>query len=284
MAFISVFDVLGPNMIGPSSSHTAGAAAISFLARKMIAPPIVKVEFTLYGSFAKTYQGHGTDRALLGGLMGFETDDTRIRNSFQIAQDRGLDYRFTPCTTETEVHPNTVDIRMENAAGQTMVVRGESLGGGKVRIVRINGVEVDFTGAYSTVIVVQQDKPGVVAHITKVLSDNGVNIAFMRLFREAKGHTAYTIVESDGRLRRGSTSPCGTTPTYRTSCCWSHRRRNPWTLNHLLSCWSCAGRPSAPSQRSCAAGSASWGRPPGIRWTTAWPRCWRSCGPPPRCR
>ena len=155
MAFISVFDVLGPK-------------AISFLARKMIAPPIVKVEFTLYGSFAKTYQGHGTDRALLGGLMGFETDDTRIRNSFQIAQDRGLDYRFTPCTTETEVHPNTVDIRMENAAGQTMVVRGESLGGGKVRIVRINGVEVDFTGAYSTVIVVQQDKPGVVAHITKV--------------------------------------------------------------------------------------------------------------------
>ena len=148
MAFISVFDVLGPNMIGPSSSHTAGAAAISFLARKMIAPPIVKVEFTLYGSFAKTYQGHGTDRALLGGLMGFETDDTRIRR---------LDYRFTPCTTETEVHPNTVDIRMENAAGQTMVVRGESLGGGKVRIVRINGVEVDFTGAYSTVIVVQQD-------------------------------------------------------------------------------------------------------------------------------
>ena len=200
MAFISVFDVLGPNMIGPSSSHTAGAAAISFLARKMIAPPIVKVEFTLYGSFAKTYQGHGTDRALLGGLMGFETDDTRIRNSFQIAQDRGLDYRFTPCTTETEVHPNTVDIRMENAAGQTMVVRGESLGGGKVRFVR------------STVIVVQQDKPGVVAHITKVLSDNGVNIAFMRLFREAKGHTAYTIVESDGHLPEGVDVPLRNNP------------------------------------------------------------------------
>ena len=210
-------------MIGPSSSHTAGAAAISFLARKMIAPPIVKVEFILYGSFAKTYQGHGTDRALLGGLMGFETDDTRIRNSFQIAQDRGLDYRFTPCTTETEVHPNTVDIRMENAAGQTMVVRGESLGGGKVRIgeslgggkvriARINGVEVDFTGEYSTVIVVQQDKPGVVAHITKVLSDHGMNIAFMRLFREAKGHTAYTIVESDGRLPEGIDAPLRNNP------------------------------------------------------------------------
>ena len=93
---------------------------------------------------------------------------------------------FTPCETETDVHPNTVDIRMENAAGQVMTIRGESLGGGKCRIARINGVEVDFTGEYSTVIVVQQDKPGVVAHITKVLSDKGVNIAFMRLFREAK--------------------------------------------------------------------------------------------------
>ena len=212
MAFISVFDVLGPNMIGPSSSHTAGAAAISFLARKMIAPPIVKVEFTLYGSFAKTYQGHGTDRALLGGLMGFETDDTRIRNSFQIAQDRGLDYRFTPCTTETEVHPNTVDILLTGVSGKVVSLRGESIGGGKIRIARINGIEVDFSGEYNTLIVVHKDKPGVVAHITKVLSDNGVNIAFMRLFREAKGHTAYTIVESDGHLPEGVDVPLRNNP------------------------------------------------------------------------
>ena len=194
MAFISVFDVLGPNMIGPSSSHTAGAAVIAYLAQKMIAPPLKQVEFTLYGSFAKTYRGHGTDRALLGGIMGFSTDDTRIRDSFRIAGERGLSYCFTPNETETEVHPNTVDIRMENTAGRVMTVRGESLGGGKVRIVRINGVKVDFTGEYSAVIVVHQDKPGVAAHITKVISDRNVNIAFMRLFREAKGHTAYTIV------------------------------------------------------------------------------------------
>ena len=161
MSFISVFDVLGPNMIGPSSSHTAGAAVIAYLAHKMIAPPLKKVDFTLYGSFAKTYHGHGTDRALLGGIMGFSTDDTRIRNSFSIATERGLSYSFTPCETETDVHPNTVDIRMENAAGQVMTIRGESLGGGKCRIARINGVEVDFTGEYSTVIVVQQDKPDV---------------------------------------------------------------------------------------------------------------------------
>ena len=200
MAFISVFDVLGPNMIGPSSSHTAGADVIAYLAQKMMGEPLKSAEFTLYGSFAKTYRGHGTDRALLGGIMGFTTEDKRIRDSFQIAKERGLQFSFTPNETETEVHPNTVDIRMTGVGGRIMTVRGESLGGGKVRIVKINGVDVDFTGEYSAVIVVQQDRPGVVAHITKVLSDHGVNIAFMRLFREAKGHTAYTIVESDGRL------------------------------------------------------------------------------------
>ena len=200
MPFISVFDVLGPNMIGPSSSHTAGAAVIAYLAQKMIAPPLKKVDFTLYGSFAKTYRGHGTDRALVGGIMGFTTDDVRIRDSFAIAEERGIDFRFIPNETETDIHPNTVDVRMENAAGTVMTIRGESLGGGKVRISRINGVDVDFSGEYSTVIVIQQDKPGVVAHITKVLSDRNVNIAFMRLFRESKGNTAYTIVESDGYL------------------------------------------------------------------------------------
>lgn len=200
MSFISVFDVLGPNMIGPSSSHTAGAAVIGYLAQKMINGPIVKVTFTLYGSFAKTYRGHGTDRALLGGVMGFRTDDVRIRDSFQIAKDNGIEFSFVPNETETEVHPNTVDVEMVNDQGQQMTIRGESLGGGKVRIVRINGVDVDFSGEYSAIIVVQQDKPGVVAHITQTLSNIGINIAFMRLFRENKGHIAYTIVETDDVL------------------------------------------------------------------------------------
>lgn len=200
MSFISVFDVLGPNMIGPSSSHTAGAALIAQLAQKMIAPPIVRVDFTLYGSFAKTYRGHGTDRALLGGIMGFGTDDVRIRDSYAIAQERGLHFSFAPNEVETDIHPNTVDIRMENADRLVMTVRGESLGGGKVRIVRINDMPVEFSGEYNALIVVQQDKPGVVAHITSALSERGVNIAFMRLFRTGKGSTAYTIVESDQRL------------------------------------------------------------------------------------
>jgi L-serine dehydratase len=200
MPFISVFDVLGPNMIGPSSSHTAGAAVIGLLAQKMINGPIVKVAFTLYGSFAETYRGHGTDRALLGGVMGFATDDERIRDSFEIARARGIEFEFIPNFSETEIHPNTVDVVMTNAAGQTMTIRGESLGGGKVRIVRINNVDVKFTGEYSAIIVVQQDKPGVVAHITQCLSNIGINIAFMRLFREKKGHIAYTIVETDDVL------------------------------------------------------------------------------------
>ena len=200
MSFISVFDVMGPNMIGPSSSHTAGAARIGFLAQKMINGPLKKVEFTLYGSFARTYKGHGTDRALLGGIMGFATDDMRIRNSFEIADHNGLSFSFTTNEIETDVHPNTVDIHMINEKNQEMTVRGESLGGGKVRIVKINSVQVDFTGEYSAVIVTHQDKPGVVAYITKCLSDRNVNIAFMRLFRESKGEIAYTIVESDGHL------------------------------------------------------------------------------------
>lgn len=200
MAFISVFDVLGPNMIGPSSSHTAGACEIAYLAQKMKSGKLKRVDFTLYGSFAKTYQGHGTDRALLGGIMGFATDDVRLRDSFRIAKERGISFSFIPDEKETDVHPNTVDIHMFCDNGNEMTVRGESLGGGKVRIVRINQVQVDFTGEYNAVIVIQQDKPGVVAHITKCLSDRNVNIAFMRLFRESKGEKAYTIVESDGLL------------------------------------------------------------------------------------
>ena len=149
MSFISVFDVIGPNMVGPSSSHTAGACAIAHLAQKMLNGILKEVEFTLYGSFAKTYGGHGTDRALLGGIMGFDTDDVRIRDSFEIARERGIAYRFLTDEKETDVHPNTVDIRMCNESGTQMSVRGESLGGGKVRIVRINQVKVDFTVLHS---------------------------------------------------------------------------------------------------------------------------------------
>lgn len=201
MSFISVFDVLGPNMIGPSSSHTAGAAKIAYLAQKMITGPLIQVDFTLYGSFARTYRGHGTDRALLGGIMGFETDDLRIRDSLELAKKAGIAYSFSKAEEEPDdIHPNTADMDIQGTNGERLFVRGVSLGGGKVKIVKLNQIEVDFTGEYSTLIVSQTDKPGVVAHITKILSEEGVNIAFMRLFREEKGAAAFTIVESDEKI------------------------------------------------------------------------------------
>lgn len=197
MSFISVFDVIGPNMIGPSSSHTAGANVIGYLARKLAPGKITRVTFRLYGSFAQTYHGHGTDRALLGGLLGFRSDDERIVRSFELAEQEGLRFEFIPDGSETEVHPNTADIIMECDNGKTMTIRGESLGGGKARICRINGVEVDFSGQYHALLVIQNDRPGVLAHITRCLSGQNVNIAFLRLFREEKGNTAYTFAESD---------------------------------------------------------------------------------------
>lgn len=200
MSFISIFDVLGPNMVGPSSSHTAGACSIALLACKMLGEPAARVEFTLYGSFAKTYKGHGTDRALLGGIMGFSTDDVRIPRAYELAKERGIQWEFSCNETETEIHPNTVDIRLYGVNKKAVSLRGESVGGGKIRIVRIDGIEVDFTGEYNTLIVVHKDRIGMAAHITSCLSQGMVNIAFMKLFRESKGDRAYSIVEFDGTL------------------------------------------------------------------------------------
>ncbi len=200
MAFISVFEVIGPNMVGPSSSHTAGAASIARLAWKMVNEKIKRVKFTLYGSFAQTYRGHGTDRALLGGMMGFETDDVRIRDSFEIAEKEGMEFSFEANTVETDVHPNTVDMEIEDVTGRVLTVRGESLGGGKVKLTRINGVKVHFTGEYQAIIVVHKDHPGVISKITNVFGKQHVNIAFLRVYRETKGGDAYMIIESDEEI------------------------------------------------------------------------------------
>ncbi len=200
MAFISIFEVIGPNMVGPSSSHTAGAASIARLAWKMTHEKIKRVKFTLYGSFAQTYKGHGTDRALLGGMMGFETDDERIRDSFEIAEKEGIEFSFTANTIETEVHPNTVDMEIEDVTGRILTVRGESIGGGKVRLTRINGVKVLFTGEYHSLIVIHKDHPGVISKVTANLGECRVNIAYLRVYRENKGGIAYMIIESDEEI------------------------------------------------------------------------------------
>lgn len=197
MKLISAFDVIGPNMIGPSSSHTAGALRIAELTRKLLKGEPAKVVFTLYGSFAHTYRGHGTDRALVGGVLGFGADDDRIPNSLTLAKEKGVDISFVLNTTETDVHPNTVDIDVTTDKEERMVVRGISIGGGRAELIAIDGVDIKLTGEYSTILVKQLDTQGVVTHITKCLSDNNINIAFMRLYREEKGRNAYTIIEAD---------------------------------------------------------------------------------------
>lgn len=200
MKEISIFDVIGPNMIGPSSSHTAGALRIALLAGKLTRERAAQVEFTLYGSFSQTYRGHGTDRALLAGILGFGTEDARIKDSFRLADEAGLAYHFVVNETEKELHPNTVDIAITDEKGARTTVRGVSTGGGSCTIARINGVNVSLSGNYNTLLIRQLDKPGVLASITRVLSDYSINIAFMRMYRESKGQTAYTIIEVDGGI------------------------------------------------------------------------------------
>lgn len=200
---ISIFDVIGPNMVGPSSSHTAGALRIALLAGKMATGKIVKASFTLYGSFATTYKGHGTDRALVAGILGMCTEDLRIKESFDIADRENLQYEFIPDTTTQPSHPNTVDIQLTCQNGNETLVTGVSLGGGRVAIKKINGIDIDFSGEYNTIIIRQKDTPGIVAYISNCLAANDINIAFMRLYRENKGEIAYTIIEADQEIDYG---------------------------------------------------------------------------------
>lgn len=203
---ISMFDIIGPNMIGPSSSHTAGALRIAHLAGKLAPGKIHSVTFTLYGSFAWTYRGHGTDRALVGGILGFLPDDERIRDSFQYADAIGLSYQFIENTSEKDVHPNTVDILLHCENDRTIELRGESIGGGNALIRRLNGIDIALSGAYPTLIVHHKDKKGVLAYITTVCSGIDLNIAFMKVYRKAKGDSAYAIIEVDSDINPSITN------------------------------------------------------------------------------
>lgn len=200
MREISIFDVIGPNMIGPSSSHTAGALRIARMTRKIAGSDIASVKFILYGSFARTYRGHGTDRALVGGIMGFEPEDRRIRDSLELAKEAGLSYEFELNTTDTDVHPNTVEIIASGPDGKVADVVGESIGGGNARLRKIDGITVDIAGELSTIVVCQKDEPGVIAHIAEVLYQEGINIAYLNVYRENRHELAYSVIETDGEL------------------------------------------------------------------------------------
>ncbi|MBM7562562.1 L-serine dehydratase [Fusibacter tunisiensis] len=192
----TLFDIIGPVMIGPSSSHTAGACRIGYTAKNIIKFEITEVKFILYGSFAKTYKGHGTDIALLGGFLGLRPDDERLVDAFQMAKHKGLNYTFETSEDEQN-HPNTVKIIAKTNRLETWEIVGVSIGGGKMVIESINGINVQYTGEYNTLVTHHKDSAGMLTRITTILSENRINIAFMKLYREEKGIKAIGIIETD---------------------------------------------------------------------------------------
>lgn len=193
---LGVFDIVGPVMIGPSSSHTAGAVRIGKIARKIAKNDIKSVVFYLHGSFAKTYKGHGTDKALLAGILGMDEKDERLREAFKYASEYGVEYEYIE-TDLGDVHSNTVKVEITTSKEKQVVVIGCSIGGGNIKVININGIKVDFTGDYPTIIINHIDNKGVIAKLTNLLFEENVNIAFMSVYRENKGDKAYMVIELD---------------------------------------------------------------------------------------
>lgn len=200
MSEYSIFDVIGPIMIGPSSSHTAGAARLGKVAKIIGGSKINKVDFLLHGSFAKTYKGHGTDKALVAGILGMDPWDESLRTSFEIAEKEGLEFNFIEADLG-DVHPNTVKFVLKRDNKEDVVVMGSSIGGGNIIITEIDGIPMEFTGSYPTIITVHKDMPGVISKITNTISDENINIAQMKVFREKKGGKAIMIIETDSELK-----------------------------------------------------------------------------------
>ena len=193
---MKLFDIIGPVMIGPSSSHTAGAARLGKLARTIYGGSFNNAEITLYNSFAKTGKGHGTDKALVAGILGMNPDDEGIKNAFDYSKDAELEILFLYQDINREFHPNTAKIKLSGENGE-MNITGCSLGGGRVMIIDIDGFKTEFTGEYNTIIAAQNDKPGIVAHVASYLAQKNINIAQMKLSRKSKGDTALIIIETD---------------------------------------------------------------------------------------
>lgn len=192
----SIFDVIGPVMIGPSSSHTAGAARLAHMARCIFRGMPNAVRITLYGSFAKTYRGHGTDKALLAGLLGFHEDDERLRIADELAHRDNMKYEFIE-SEEDAGHPNVAKFDMTNNAGRHMVVTGRSLGGGRIMVTDIDGVDTAITGDEYTLVIPHRDRPGAVYKITKIIGEHDINISGMRVFRKTKNQDAVMVIETD---------------------------------------------------------------------------------------
>lgn len=198
---MNIFDIIGPVMVGPSSSHTAGAARIGYVARKLLTEKPVEAQIDLCGSFAQTYKGHGTDRALIAGILGMRPDDERLPDSLRIAREQGLKYSFQKLEGIT-CHPNTAIIHLTGENGSQVEVQGASIGGGNILINKLNGLESAFTGEYNTLIIPHYDTPGVIATVAQTLALYGVNIGNFRQVRSRKGQMAMMTIEVDGAVPR----------------------------------------------------------------------------------
>ena len=197
MSEYSCFDIIGPVMVGPSSSHTAGAVRLGRLARAIADGLPKSVQIILHGSFAKTYRGHGTDLAILAGLLGMETDNIRIRDSYRLAEEAGLDFTITTADLGEQYHANTVKFVMVNQFDYEITMIGCSVGGGKVMITELNDFPVEIEGRLPAIINTHLDQPGVIHAITGILARYQVNIAYMKVFRKEKRTTAYMVIETD---------------------------------------------------------------------------------------
>lgn len=196
MKEFSVFDIVGPRMVGPSSSHTAGAARLAYMAWKIAGKDIRSAKLTLYGSFADTGRGHGTDKALVAGILGIDPDDERIRYSLLLSQeaDVSVSFEFSDVVMQ---YPNMARITATSSTGAVTDVLGASIGGGNILITEINGMEVEFTGDYPTLIIRHEDVPGVINAVTGILANERINVAFMRVFRSGRSREAYMVIETD---------------------------------------------------------------------------------------
>lgn len=192
----SIFDILGPVMVGPSSSHTAGAARIGMIARQLFGRQPEKAAVYLHGSFAATGKGHGTDKALIAGLLGMKPDDMRIPNSFEAAKEAGMEFTIEPKDIK-EAHPNTAQIIMEAKGVNTMKIQAYSIGGGRIRVCKLDGIDVNFSGESNTLIIRNADEPGRIKEVATALSDAQINIATMQVFRDKRGGYAVMVVETD---------------------------------------------------------------------------------------
>lgn len=195
MKYRTVFDIIGPVMIGPSSSHTAGAARIGLAARTIFGRQPKKAEITFYGSFAKTYRGHGTDVAIVGGILGFDTYDDRIVKSLELAKEAGVTIKFK-AVEEQRDHPNTARVYLEDEQGSLEAV-GISIGGGKMEIIEINGFELKLSGASPSLLVLHEDRFGMIASVATVLANHRINVGYMQVSRKDKGSEALMIIETD---------------------------------------------------------------------------------------